>query len=243
MHKLILILIACGTATLSTAQDVHVAYPPFEPFYEIHDGQHAGICPTAIKAIFANTTDINLIEEPLPLPRMIRGLINGDIDIVGCLPCDNPELEDYVKSSIPYIFEEILLFHQKDKDLSQTLQTNRETLHGATVRQATTARYINPEKLTLLENWSSLVQFIHRGRADYGVIPKSILQKLLLKDNDFDFYKHLVTQRVNVIEACILKSNNSEIELSIEKVNDTLRTKYQLMEVKSETEVNKSVDE
>ncbi len=206
--------------------EITVAYPPFPPFYEDVDGQHGGVCPGAIKHIFSDRQDYTLDEKPLPLPRMVRGLMQGDVDVAGCLPCGIPQLKEHAADSVAYIFEPILLFYSIKNDIGAELKTERDKYYGATVRQATTERFIHPEKVALLDNWSSLIQFVHRRRADYGVIPESILAKIVESESDFKFYSHFKTQPVDIIKACVIISNQSQFKSELDTVNKILSQHY-----------------
>jgi len=205
---------------------ITIAYPPFPPFYEDVDGQHGGVCPGAIKHIFSDRQDYTLDEKPLPLPRIMRGLMQGDIDVAGCLPCGIPQLKEHAADSVASIFEPILLFYSKAGDIGAELETERDKYYGATVRQATTERFIHPEKVALLDSWTSLIQFVHRRRADYGVIPESILAKIVESESDFKFYSHFKTQPVDIIKACVIISNQSQFKSELDTVNKILRQHY-----------------
>ena len=216
MIRLIIVLFLLTTSFTAVADDsINVAYPPFEPFYTFEDGNHKGICPDTVNKIFSDESGLNFSASALPLPRIMRDLANGSLDMAGCLPCSTPDIQDSVTVSTPYFSENMLVIFPHQSKMHGADISDRMTMQGVTVKDAITERYINPDKKFLLDSWSSVIQFIQKGRADYAVIPETIYNKV----KSTEVTDNLVTTKVDSVEICMSISNRSPLVEKIEGIN------------------------
>ena len=201
--------------TTQADETINIAYPPFEPFYTFDAGIHKGICPDTITKIFSEESGIKFNATALPLPRIIRDLSSGRLDMAGCLPCSTPEVKDVVTVSAPYFSEDMLVVYPQHSTMRDLALSDHLSLEGVTVKDAITESYINPEKKFLLGSWSSVIQFIQKGRADYAVIPKTIYNSMKRTEET----DNLISKKIDSIEVCMSISNKSPLVEKIEAIN------------------------
>jgi hypothetical protein len=126
---------------------------------------------------------------------------------------------DNVAFSKPYIRENIIAFYNDPNKYAGLSVKTLSADNGATIRGAITEKYLSSSKRFLIDDAKTLIEFVRRGRADFGVLPFTIYdraQKQLSEPVKFSY--HII----DVVEACAAVSKSSPVASQMDYINEAL---------------------